>query len=238
MKKSLTVTNFIVAAASLNAAFTGAQAADLPSRKAPPPVYTQPVSAFDWTGFYVGANVGYGWMDPYNKGVAFAPGGLADPHGGIVGGGQIGYNYQFSPLFVAGIETDFQGSSVGGGITARNTPWFGTVRARLGLTPFSAPVMLYATGGFAYGRLNIGPSFPTGLIYSKVSTGWTVGGGVEYAFTPNWSVKGEYLFTNIGANFQGAPLQPAFMQRVHDHVVRVGLNYRFGGYAAPVVARY
>lgn len=229
---------FLVAAACLSATFTAAQAADLPLRKAPPPVYTQPVPVMNWTGFYVGANVGYGWMDRFNKNIVFAPGGVADPHGGIVGGAQIGYNYQISPLFVAGIETDFQGTGIGGGIPARKTPWFGTVRARLGVTPFAAPVMLYATGGFAYGRLNIGPFFPTGVSFGKVATGWTVGGGMEYAFSPNWSTKVEYLFTDLGANYPVGPFQTGVAQRVHDHVVRVGLNYRFGGYTAPVVARY
>ncbi|HMN72032.1 MAG TPA: porin family protein [Rhodoblastus sp.] len=229
----------LLAATCFSAVMGGAAfAADLPSRKAPPPIYTSPAPVFSWTGFYIGANVGYGWMDAFNKGVVFAPGGLADPHGGIVGGGQIGYNYQFSPMFVAGLETDFQGSGVGGGITARKTPWFGTVRARLGVTPFAAPVMLYATGGFAYGRLNIGPFFPTGVSFGKVATGWTAGAGVEYAFTPNWSAKVEYLFTNLGANYPVGVFGSDVQQRVHDHLVRVGLNYRFGWGASPVVAKY
>ncbi|MFT4095682.1 MAG: porin family protein [Rhodoblastus sp.] len=228
----------LLAATCFSTVLSGAAlAADLPSRKAPPAVYA-PVPVFSWTGFYVGANVGYGWMDAFNKGVVFAPFGLADPHGGIVGGAQIGYNWQVSPMFVVGVETDFQGSSVGGGITARKTPWFGTVRGRLGVTPFGAPVMLYATGGFAYGRLNIGPNFPTGVSVGKVATGWTAGAGVEYAFTPNWSVKGEYLFTNIGANYPLGVFGSDITQRVHDHTVRVGLNYRFGWGGGPVVAKY
>jgi len=182
--------------------------------------------------------VGYGWMDPFQKGGAFVFGGNADPHGGIVGGGQIGFNYQLSPMFVAGLETDFQGTGIGGGFVARRTPWLGTVRGRLGVTPFSAPVMLYATGGFAYGRFNFGP-FPTGGTVGKIATGWTLGGGAEYAFTPNWSVKAEYLFTNIGANFPGGPFNATVTQRVHDHLVRVGVNYRFGwGAPSTVVARY
>lgn len=228
---------FIVAASAVLVGVASAQAADLPSRKAPPPVYTSPVPAFNWTGFYVGANIGYGWMDAFNKGGVLGAG-LADPHGGIVGGGQIGYNYQFSPMFVAGLETDFQGTGIGGGFVARRTPWLGTVRARLGVTPFSAPVMLYATGGFAYGRLNIGP-FPTGVTFGKVATGWTVGGGAEYAFSPNWSVKAEYLYTDIGANFPTGPFATGATEKAHDHLLRVGLNYRFGwGAPAAVVARY
>ncbi len=231
MKKLLLV------ATVLAASFAGAQAADLPSRKAPPPVYMQPVPVANWTGFYVGANLGYGWMEKFNKGVLFAPG-LADPHGGVVGGGQVGFNYQVAPWLVAGLETDFQGTSIGGGAVARHTPWFGTVRGRLGFTPINPNLMIYATGGFAYGKLNIGP-FANGMSFGQVATGWTAGGGLEYALSPNWSVKAEYLFVSLSGNYPTGPLFTTEKQSSNEHVVRVGLNYRFNmGGPTAVVAKY
>ena len=237
---------FLLAATALVMSFGGAQAADLPSRKAPPPMMYSPAPVYSWTGFYLGASIGYGWMDKFNTAgpFGFAPGGriaLADPHGGGVIGPQIGFNYQISPMFVAGVEADWQGTTVGGGVIGRRTPWLGTLRGRLGVTPFSPSLMVYATGGFAFGDLRIGAfPFPPGGSFSQTATGWTVGGGLEYAFANNLSAKLEYLYTDIGANF---PIPFGFtgtaQQRVHDHIVRIGLNYHFNSFGgAPVVARY
>lgn len=236
----------LLAATMLASTIGLAQAADLPSRKAPPPIAYSPASVYSWTGFYIGASVGYGWMDKFNTAgpVGFGPGGriaLADPHGGVVIGPQVGFNYQISPMFVAGVEADWQGTTVGGGIIGRRTPWLGTLRGRLGVTPFSPSLMVYATGGFAFGDLRIGAyPFPPGGVFNQTATGWTVGGGLEYAFAGNLSAKLEYLYTDIGANFPNPFLfGGSTQQRVHDHIVRVGLNYHFNMFGgAPVMARY
>ncbi len=239
---------FLLAATVIASSFAAAEAADLPSRKmAPPPIAYSPASAYSWTGFYVGASVGYGWMDKFNTAgpIGFGPGGkiaLADPHGGVVIGPQVGFNYQISPMFVAGVEADWQGSTAGGGVIGRRTPWFATLRGRLGVTPFNPSLMVYATGGFAFGKLQIGPfPLPPGGTASQVATGWTIGGGLEYAFAGNWSAKLEYLFTNLGGNFANPLLLAGTTtsQRVHDHTIRVGVNYHFYSYGgAPVLARY
>lgn len=238
---------FLLAATMIASSFAAAHAADLPSRKAPPPIAYSPASVYSWTGFYVGASVGYGWMDKFNTGgpVGFGPGGriqLADPHGGVVIGPQVGFNYQISPMFVAGVEADWQGSTAGGGVIGRKTPWFATLRGRLGVTPFNPSLLVYATGGFAFGNMRIGPfPLPPGGTLSQTAAGWTVGGGLEYAFAGNWSAKVEYLYTNLGANFANPFVfgGAAAQQRVADHTVRVGLNYHFYSYGgAPVVARY
>jgi outer membrane immunogenic protein len=149
----------------------------------PKPVAPAPV--YSWTGFYVGANGGYGWKDPT---VTFTPndvdanfvtcvsGTCAPPasfniNGGF-GGLQAGYNWQFSPQWVAGVETDFDWSDIKGTGTSnflmtlapaapfpsnfavfQNIKWFGTVRARLGYLP-ADHLLVYATGGFAYGRID------------------------------------------------------------------------------------
>ena len=141
--------------------FAGAAAAaDLPSRYAPPPVVAA-VPLFTWTGFYVGVNAGYGWntndsntfIDPV---LGVVSGGGSD--GGFVGGGQIGYNYQFNQ-FVIGLETDIQyadsatAADFGQGFAGDNNNgnWFGTVRARAGFAFDRA--LVYATGGLAYGDI-------------------------------------------------------------------------------------
>jgi len=118
--------------------------------------------------------------------------------GYVLGGGQIGYNLQLSPLFVAGLETDFQGAS------SHNLDWFGTVRARLGITPFSPNLLIYGTGGFAYGEIRNGWNNGNGWnTVNNVGTGWTAGGGVEWAFLPNWSAKAEYLYTDLSGSNNG-----------------------------------
>lgn len=195
-----------------------AHAADLPSQKAtvfiPPP-------AFTWSGLYAGLNIGGGFLDKGGK-------------NGVLGGGQIGYNYQIAPLFVVGLETDFQGTSLGGGssdgfgppgLRGRGVDWFGTLRGRAGVTLFDPHLLAYGTGGFAYGETSGGGS---------VSTGWTAGGGLEWAFSPAWSTKVEYLYTDLGQSgggFGPAPdlawLGPERASGAKFHTIRAGVNYRF-----------
>ena len=140
-----------VAALGLLAA-GAASAADLPSRKGPvvAPVY---VPAFTWTGFYVGANAGWGFGNMDSVGVS----GFGDLDG-FVGGGQIGYNYQLGQI-VLGLEADFQGADLKAGpswaglgiVGEGKTEWFGTVRGRVGYA-FDR-FLPYLTGGFAYGSV-------------------------------------------------------------------------------------
>jgi outer membrane immunogenic protein len=252
MKKSISA--FAVAMALAAGA---AQAADLPSRKGPPPVYLPPPPVFSWTGFYFGANLGGGWRDnsygnnwgpfvnPLTNTVVFAPSwnGNNSSGGGVVGGGQIGYNFQFTPWLVLGVETDFQGTSIGSGGNGGwgnggRLPWFGTVRGRIGLTPFDPHFMIYGTGGFAYGEVNRGGLWNN---WSRTETGWTAGGGVEWAFLPNWSAKVEYLYTDLNSGNNGGWAWGWGGNNNHYrfHTVRAGLNYHFNLFApAPVVARY
>jgi outer membrane immunogenic protein len=162
---------------------TSAFAADM-AVKAPP--LASPVTALSWTGYYIGLNGGYGWRD--SSQINFAAndplsalilGGLGIGGGPVVppanqlrggfGGFQIGYNWQFNPKWLVGIETDFQGSSIDGtGTTAslvsaptltasvaadQHVRWFGTIRPRLGFLP-SDNLLIYGTGGLAYGRID------------------------------------------------------------------------------------
>jgi outer membrane immunogenic protein len=196
--------------------------------------------------------------------------GRADVNG-FIGGAQVGYNWQRGS-WLFGLEADIQGSdergsadvclvagcAIGTGILTANykLDWFGTVRGRIGFLP-TERLLLYATGGLAYGELSAtAPLVP--LSWGSTRAGWTVGAGAEAALDRNWSVKLEYLYMDLGnvgssgatattaVNQLNTPQQgfntittttltSAFRTKFTDNIVRVGVNYRFGG---PVVARY
>lgn len=195
----------------------GALAADLPVRSAPPAPVIGAIPIFTWTGFYAGVNAGYGWVSGNN--------GYYDPtfgfierggdEGGFVGGAQIGYNYQIGS-FVVGVETDLQYANLSNSGLSDSDDWFGTVRARAGVAIDRA--LVYATGGFAY---------------ADDTGGWTVGGGLEYAFTNNLTGKVEGLYVNLN-NDNGYRVYGVggFNNRDDNDtefgVVRAGLNYKFG----------
>ncbi|MCR4520168.1 MULTISPECIES: outer membrane protein [Bosea] len=215
MKKYLLAS---VAALGLVAA-GAASAADLPSRKGPvvAPVY---VPAFTWTGFYVGANAGYGWGNVNANG--FANVGDLD---GFVGGGQVGYNYQMGQ-FVVGLEADLQAADLSSGnnlgLINVKTDYFGTVRARVGVA-FDR-FMPYITGGWAYG--NVKTSIP-GIGFSSDRShtgGYAVGAGLEYAVTNNIIAGVEYLYVDLGEkNILGANTKIG----TDFSVVRARLSYKF-----------
>jgi outer membrane immunogenic protein len=206
-----------------------AQAADLPRQmytKAPPAI----APVFDWTGFYIGANVGYG-----SAHADLTVGGITGSENltGVIGGGQIGYNWQTGP-WVFGLEADFQGSDqhanfAGGGVTESDSvPWFGTFRGRIGYAV--APMwMLYVTGGGAVMdfKSNVTVAGVGSATFETSHAGWTIGAGVEGAITRNWSWKAEYLHIDTG-NFNTTLLGvvPATF-RMTDDIGRFGINYRF-----------
>jgi outer membrane immunogenic protein len=212
-------------------------AADLPAAPAyKAPVIAPPI-AYNWTGFYVGANVGGGFANTTAtatvRGIPIATG--TGNNNGVIGGGQIGYNYQYTN-WVFGVEADFQGSSqraTGAGVTD-SFPWFGTVRGRIGFTPVDR-WLVYATGGLAYGELKTSATIPVAgaaIPFNAQSTkaGWTVGGGVEAALWGNWTGKVEYLYVDINNfNLNGAVLGVpiAINAHLHENIGRVGVNYRF-----------
>ncbi len=256
MKKIGLIAAISLAALSVGAAF----AADLPSYKAPPPPPPPPIMT--WTGFYAGLNLGVGFYDSNSSNAGnWGWNNRGGSRAGVVGGGQIGYNYQLTPMFVVGAETDFQGTSIGSGAgrdnwgwlfglpqaTTASLNWFGTVRGRLGVTLLSPQLLVYGTGGFAYGEVQRNGWFNQN---SAVQTGWTAGAGAEYRFVslPNWSVKAEYLYTQIsGSNSNNGWLwafNPGWglnnvNNRTRFHTIRVGVNYHFNfGAPAPVYAKY
>ncbi len=241
MKKLLLST---VAIAALSAG--SALAADLPARtvhKAAAPAMV--AAAYNWSGFYLGVNGGYGWStsDWVSVGGANAH---PDGRGGLFGG-TIGVNWQMSNI-VLGIEGDYDWARVKGsgpwttaGFTAEsNMKYFATARGRLGLAANNA--LFYITGGAAFAGFDY-TTTPCVIVctgtYNDSRTGWTFGGGIEYGFAPNLSLKAEYLYADFGTRTSAAGTLDAVATDLRNQVsvVRGGINYRFGG-AGPVVARY
>jgi outer membrane immunogenic protein len=207
-------------------------AADLP-RPGYRPAYKAPmwVAPFSWSGFYGGINAGYGFG---TSNWAFAAPPVAtgnfDLKGGLVGG-TLGYNLQ-TGVWVWGLETDLDASWIKGtdngvciapGCETRNT-WLGTARLRVGYA--WDHFLPYVTGGAAYGSIKLTPAGPPTQTNTKF--GWTVGGGLEWAFSGPWSAKLEYLYVDLGDTtcdvaICGTPTNVSFK----TNVIRLGLNYRF-----------
>jgi outer membrane immunogenic protein len=307
-------------------------AADLPSHKDVQPPPAPPV----WTGFYAGLNVGYGFgtnsaansSSFSNSPFSFytGPAGIYSPstsslgaslamsgvssmaQSGVIGGGQVGYNYQLPSNIVVGIEADMQDAGITGigrtagvgavsqyagvsatqahyldstaiGVTQVNAGvnWMGTLRARLGYA-ISPAMLIYATGGLSYGGVyadvanssvsrsvsnaynrttgawlhDHGPwnhIFVGGGSQSSVLAGWNVGGGLEWMFMPNWSLKAEGIYWNMGnrnVSTSAVAFAPTTNNVTYDQpssigayafgntnvnyqgvIVRMGVNYHF-----------
>jgi outer membrane immunogenic protein len=227
----------VAAAAIAVAANRDALAADLP-----PPSLPATLPVYNWTGFYLGINGGFGtgnsnWSDgPIGTTGSF-------PTSGFLIGGTLGINYQIGE-YVFGIEgdgdwTDLHGNSGStcGAVSAVVTPpvscetqsqWLATVRGRVGYA-FDR-ILLYGTAGAAFGNIQSGLN-PPSTFDSTVEAGWTVGAGLEFAFAQNWTAKIEYLFvellngscTTIG-NCGGAA---GSIVGFNENIIRAGVNFKF-----------
>lgn len=251
-------------AVALALAASPAFAADLSyPAKAPPMMAVVPV--FTWTGFYIGANVGYGWgdasgYDPYLPDNYLYSGlvtsGSGDPDGWF-GGFQAGYNYQFYNNVVLGVEADVQfadmkdtytfgytvtddtdiaGDDADFGVFGQYTTKidaFGTIRARLGYA--MDRFLPYITGGLAWANVKVSGETvvaDTNEIdawsgsFKDTYWGWAIGGGVEYAFTDNWTMKAEYIYSDLGStSFSG--LFDSNDLDFSIQTLKVGVNYKF-----------
>src|SRR5580700_4745681 len=188
---------------------------------------------YNWTGLYVGANVGYA-SARVTETVSGGGGTASANLPGGIGGFQIGANGQFGAV-VLGFEADFDGnmatkSVIGNGILSGTAqiPWIGTLRGRVGYA-FDR-FLLYATAGGAATQLI--STVNVGAIGSSSTTnthgGWTAGGGLEAAITDSLSARVEYLYVdtgNINVAQLGAPLVTV-TGRLQDNLVRAGVNYR------------
>lgn len=226
------------AAAILALGSTSVLAADLPARTyTKAPAYAAPV--YNWTGFYVGANVGGAFGGDNSISGVGAVGSNRDS--AFMGGGQAGYNYQFAPNWLIGVEGDIDGLSGSDrnftnptGAFRDRTDWLASVTGRLGYT--WGPTLAYAKGGVAF-RDDNGLSGTTPFTANRNDTGYTVGGGLEYMFAPAWSAKIEYQYYNFDNTTVTPVGGPAFNYKDDIHTVKAGINYHFN-WGNPVAARY
>jgi len=267
----------ILAAVGTVALVSSAMAADLPV-KASSPLPAAPVQT--WTGFYAGGDVGGLWtrngsgvwspLDVIHYGVFPNVGTLQD--NSVVGGVHAGYNWQFAPTWVAGIEADWSWTDAKSsfsqpwvrsdtGAVRPNTlatmslseDWIATVRGRIGylVTPAT---LVYFTGGVAWSKFDYTGNSHNELItsatqlpfvaqsqFSATKPGYVLGGGLEYAFWGNWSVRAEYLYYHFNTAAAASPVsdstgnfpQPVFFSGFHwngdtkINVVRAGVSYKF-----------
>jgi outer membrane immunogenic protein len=250
--RGVAVKPIISAVGVLLAGLGYAVAADMPvpgSVPVPPPAYYP--TYYNWSGVYVGVNAGGGfgtssWANvPVTGGPVVSTGGFNVS--GALAGGTLGVNYQTGE-FVVGFEGDIDWSGVKGSSSAAacsaldpgvisatstcqtNTTWLGTARARIGYA-FDR-VLVFGTAGAAFdGRQAVITGFGTNNLPPQL--GWTVGAGVEYAFTEAISAKAEYLFANLGTNSCPATaagcgaLASASLSLSTFNMVRAGVNYRF-----------
>lgn len=229
----------------------------LPALAADPVVMTpapiaDPVemTARDWSGFFAGLHVGYGWGDsdmtnssppgPPSRTIGFDP-------SGILGGAQAGYDWQAGNV-VIGAVADFTIGDLSDSFTNVPPPgppftatteieWMATLRARAGVV-FAENTLLYGHGGLALasvrgtwiGNGGGGPGTPWNGRGRDTSVGWVVGAGVEHRFTDNLSLFAEYAYADFGSyRFDDPPPGPAvtFTQDTSISTVKIGVNYRF-----------
>jgi outer membrane immunogenic protein len=214
-------------------------AADLP-RKAPvaAPIYPPPVAT--WAGCYIGGTVGavnHRTTGHFDTEGGTAPEPFSSSKTAGIYGGYLGCNWQ-NRAFVYGIEGDFSG--IGGSSTSQlglfdsdygfstKAQWFSSVRGRAGLAVDN--VMVYLTGGVAFANFKTTAFDASGAFDSVTNTrtGWTVGAGVDYMFTPNWIGRLEFLYADLGNNGTSFATTGYGSNLSHELMIgRVGLAYKW-----------
>ncbi len=212
----------LLGSAALLAGAQSALAADLPP---PPPPIEIRESNYDWGGVYIGGVIAAGSVDN-----TYIPIGAADPEisgSGIVGGGMIGYNYQIDD-FVVGVEGDYMFT----GIHNRNSAdgvdqefsYLATIRARAGWAHDNT--LFYGTAGVAFMRSKF-HIMPADETLTKTHVGYTVGLGIEHAFTENLTARTEYLYASFGKKDYVYTVGTVRTGIDDVHIARAGLAYKF-----------
>jgi outer membrane immunogenic protein len=238
-KASLACAGAFAAAAT----FAGTAFAAEPLPPPPPP--------FTWTGLYVGAQIGYAWGHDnvtwagVSNDDEQAVGAFQQTPNGVIGGAHVGYNLQYDPWLVLGIEASVDGTSFSHTLAVAvndvlgDTPGVlsatsradvqGSIRGRIGIA-FDR-LLIYGTGGVAFtdfytelvdrtGFFGVTPG--TEAAFTNARAGWTAGGGIEYAVTDNWWVRAEYRYSNFGTTrdfpFTGILPFPDSFVRVQHHL--------------------
>lgn len=238
---------------------SAASAADLaaqPYAKAPAIV---PAAVYSWTGCYIGGNVGGGWAHTRQE-YALAPftGTLfSDSRGSdVIGGGQVGCDYQFD-RFVIGAQGQFDFGRINSSAIVPRFPTFTsaaqtkqifTATARVGYLVVPS-VLAYVKGGAAWAQtyLAVTGSVPVTFLSESATlnrSGWTIGGGGEWMFSPGWSAFAEYNYMDFGTGIAGYVNGPhtvgtpnVINAKLTTQTALVGVNYKFN-WGAPVAAKY
>lgn len=212
--------------ASAVALMVGVGAAAAADIYAPAPVAEviySPAPAFSWTGGYVGGLLGYEWGNAHLRRRSGQWSGQSLDPDGWMGGIFGGYNFQTSGMFVAGLETDFTFSGASDkvkGVSVDNN-WNATLRARAGIAVDR--FLMYGTGGLAVGNISV--KVPGAGSDTGTHAGWTIGGGIEAAFTQNVIGRLEYRYTDYGTNIYDT--SPKSKVDFNSSQVMVGIGYKF-----------
>lgn len=201
--------------------------------------------AYDWSGVYVGVDVGYafGQSEVYFADLINVPFNVSLEPEGFVGGMHLGANYQLASRFVVGLEADLlynsldddtvgiagsAGAALGMGVEG-DVKWSGSARVRAGYA--IDRILPFVTAGVAAAEYEVS-LFPTDTPQFRATrentyVGWTVGAGIEYALTDNWLGRIEYRYSDFGSE----PFDPG-MEEANDvdlktQDIRVGLSYKF-----------
>lgn len=209
-------------AAALALAVAPAQAAD----PVEDPVFTPAAPVvYDWSGVYAGLTAGASW-DQFDAAFGVPPVSASFDAAGFSGGILAGINFQNGP-FVFGFEADAnfrtgdETTMIAGVPVTADSDWFATLRGRAGYV-FDR-YMIYGTGGLAVGEAEV--SIP-GVSTSDTKAGWTVGAGLEAALSDNFTLRGEYLYTDLG-KVDGTLAGTPFSTEFDSHTVRAGVTYKF-----------
>ncbi len=228
----MNIKTLLLASTFALAAVTGAKAADAVIEQEPAPVIVAPT--FTWGGAYIGGQIGYGWGKSDFSGDVFDYGNVKPD--GFLGGLYAGYNFDLGNNVILGIdgdvtyndvskEIDVYAGDLAVGSFKNRLRWSGAVRARAGYT--IDRFLPYIAGGVAFGSVkNSGNIAGFDFSESKTLTGWTIGGGVDYAATDNVILRLEYRYTDYGDKdfgFNDLTVNNDFK----TNEVRFGVAYKF-----------
>jgi outer membrane immunogenic protein len=204
-------------------------AADLPV-KAP---VMMPIPVYNWTGFYIGGNLGGAW-ETATISDSFFNASFSNSRSGFIGGGQIGYNWQVSPQFVLGVEWMFDGTDISSSATAaglsasEKVNWMTTVAARFGYAANNWLFYGKAGGGWVHDTATLTQVNGLSVSASDTKGGWLLGAGIEYGFAQNWTMRVEWDHLGLSDVSRTGPFfgDTVTLSRRFD-MVTAGLNYKF-----------
>ncbi|HXX07451.1 MAG TPA: outer membrane beta-barrel protein [Pseudolabrys sp.] len=232
----------LLAAAFCSTASGSVFAADMAVPRANPPPFI-----YNWSGFYLGAHIGYGW--DHRDAEIFDSTGASLVSGStqgsrVLGGAQIGINFAVAPQWIVGIEADYSGTNMGStaidgpafGQRENNIDSFGTVRARVGYA--WDRFLIFGSGGFGWAHEVLTRTQQIGTVNNAIPgtieevgatvPGWSAGLGLEWGVSPGWALRAEYLHLDLTSkDFAFVAAGQSIQATARIDAVRLGVNYIF-----------